>query len=141
MVTVMDGGMGGEFIRRGVAPRTGLWSAKALLDAPNAVIETHGDSIAAGARIITSCSYSCIPSYLGKANLADRYDELAALAGRLARVAADGSGGAILVAGGLPPLAESYRSDLVVDDSEAQPIYDALAQALEPYVDLFLCET
>ena len=141
MVTVMDGGMGRELIRRGAALRGGLWSAQALLDAPRTVFETHRDFIAAGARIITTNSYSCVPSYLGKAGLADRYVELAALAGRLAREAADSSREEIVVAGGLPPLSESYRPDLVINDAEARPIYDALAQALEPYVDIFLCET
>ncbi len=137
----MDGGMGRELIRRGVASRTGLWSAGALLEAPRTVVEAHRDFIAAGARIVTTNTYSCVPSYLRKAGLADRYVELAALAGRLAREAADGAGGGILVAGGLPPLEESYRSDMVIGDSEARPIYAALTQVLEPYVDLFLCET
>ncbi len=140
-VTVMDGGMGRELIRRGVATRTGLWSAQALLDAPHVVVETHRDYIAAGARIITTNSYSCVPSYLGKADRADSYLELAALAGHLARQAATDSDCGVLVAGGLPPLSESYRSDLVVDDISARPIYAALAEALEPFVDLFLCET
>lgn len=141
MVTVMDGGMGRELVRRGAAVRGGLWSAQALLDAPRTVFETHRDYITAGARIITTNSYSCVPSYLGKSGLADRYVELAGLAGRLAREAADSSGEEVLVAGGLPPLSESYRPDLVFDDEESRPIYDALAQALEPYVDIFLCET
>lgn len=141
MVTLMDGGMGRELIRRGVASRTGLWSAQALLDAPETVVDTHRDYIAAGARIVTTNSYSCVPSYLGKVGLADRFAELASLAGRLARQAADDSGSEVRVAGCLPPLEESYRPDLVLDDEEARPIYSALARALAPHVDLFLCET
>ncbi len=140
-VTAMDGGMGRELIRRGAALPTGLWSAKALLEAPLAVMETHRDFIAAGARMITTNSYSCVPSYLAKANCSHRFTELAALSGRIAREAADSSNSGVLVAGGLPPLSESYRSDLVIDDAEARPIYAALAQALEPHVDLFVCET
>lgn len=140
-VTVMDGGMGRELIRRGVATRTGLWSAQALLDAPDVVVETHRDFIAAGSRMITTNSYSCVPSYLGKADRADLYLELAALAGQLARTAASDSECGVIVAGGLPPLSESYRSDLVVDDATARPIYAALAETLVPYVDVFLCET
>ena len=67
MLTVMDGGMGRELVRRGVATRSNLWSAQALIDAPQVVIETHRDYIAAGARFITTNSYSCVPSYLSKA--------------------------------------------------------------------------
>ncbi len=140
-VTVMDGGMGRELIRRGVATRTGLWSAQALLNAPDVVVQTHRDFIAAGARMITTNSYSCVPSYLGKADRADSYLELAALAGQLAQAAASDSECGVLVAGGLPPLSESYRSDLVVPDATARPIYAALAETLEPFVDVFLCET
>ena len=141
MVTVMDGGMGRELIRRGAALRSGLWSARALIDAPRVVVDVHRDFIKAGARVITTNSYSCVPSYLGKTGEGGRYAELAGLSGELAREAADGSADPVLVAGSLPPLDESYRPDLVIDDSEARPIYAALAQALQPHVDLFLCET
>ena len=141
MVTVMDGGMGRELIRRGAAMRSGLWSAMALIDAPRTVVEVHRDFISAGARMITTNSYSCVPSYLAKTGEGHRYTELAVLSGQLAREAADGSADPVLVAGSLPPLDESYRPDLVVDDSEARPIYAALAGALQPHVDLFLCET
>ena len=133
--------MGRELIRRGVALRSGLWSAKALVEAPETVVDVHRDFVAAGARIITTNSYSCVPSYLDKAGQGHRYTELAELAGQLAREAADGSGESVLVAGSLPPLGESYRPDLVVEDSQAQPIYAALARALQPHVDMFLCET
>ena len=55
--------MGGELIARGHTPRTGLWSAKALLDVPEAVSQVHVDYIAV-ASVITTNSYSTIPSYL-----------------------------------------------------------------------------
>lgn len=141
MVTILDGGMGGELIRREAAPRGELWSAQALLDAPESVLQLHRDYIAAGADVIISNSYSTIPSYLGKLGLTDRFEELTALAGRLARQAADEAERNVLVAGSLPPLSESYRPDLVPPDAEAQPIYRALAAALHPHVDRFQCET
>ncbi len=141
MITLLDGGMGGELIRREATPRGELWSAQALIDAPDAVLEVHADYIAAGARIIISNSYSTIPSYLGKLDLAHRFEELAALAGRLARQAAEAAPEPVLVAGSLPPLDESYRPDLSPADDEALPIYLKLAEALAPHVDLFLCET
>lgn len=140
-ITVMDGGMGVELIRRDASKRTELWSAQALLDAPETVQAVHRDYIDAGARMIITNSYSTIPSYLGKLGLQDRYAELTSVAGELARSAADSSPHKVLVAGSLPPLSESYRSDLVPDEVTAAPIYDQLAQALSPHVDLFLCET
>ena len=141
MLTVLDGGMGVELIRRGVAEATGLWSAQPLVENPEAVVQAHEDFIAAGARIITTNSYSTIPSYLEKAGLEGRYEELTALSGTLARQAVQRSGKRVLVAGGLPPLSESYRADMAPADDVARPIYAKLARALAPHVDLFLCET
>lgn len=133
--------MGGELIRRGSASRTELWSALALLEAPNDVLAVHRDYIAAGARLIITNTYSTIPGYLGKAGLESRYVELTDLGGHLARQAADEAACGVRVAGSLPPLSESYRADMVPADEEAAPIYRELVQALLPHVDLFICET
>ena len=141
MTIILDGGMGSELIRRGVGDERGLWSARALLEAPESVVEVHRDYIAAGAEIIITNSYSTIPSYLGKLGMAGRWLELTELAGKLARSAVDGAASKALVAGSLPPLSESYRADLVPPDAEAQPLYRQMVETLEPYVDLFICET
>ncbi|MYB15550.1 MAG: homocysteine S-methyltransferase family protein [Chloroflexi bacterium] len=142
-VTVMDGGMGAELVRRGAISESedGLWSAQALIDAPEAVVAAHRDFIAAGAGMIITNSYACVPGWLAKAGIADRYAELAAEAGRLARKAADEADAEVQVAGGLPPLSLSYQAELVPDAAEAGPIYESLARALEPFVDLYICET
>ena len=60
-LTVLDGGMGQELIRRG-SPPGGLWAAKALIDKPESVRAVHQDYIDAGARVIITNSYSTIPS-------------------------------------------------------------------------------
>ncbi len=133
--------MGSELRLRGGGSATGLWSAKALLDAPDMVVQVHKDYIAVGARIITTNSYSTVPSYLEKENLTDRYIDLTCLAGELARRAVKESGESVRVAASLPPLSESYRPDLVPDDSESLPVYEAMVMALRHNVDLFLCET
>jgi len=140
-ITILDGGMGDELAKRGTGSWVGLWSAQALVDAPTSVVEVHKDFIKSGARIITTNSYSTIPSYLGKVGMEDRFVELTALAGQLARQAADESGEDVRVAGSLPPLSESYRADLSPSEEDARPIYEAMATALEPHVDLYLCET
>ena len=140
-ITILDGGTGGELARRGAGNRTELWSAQALLDAPDVVAHVHRDYIDAGARIIITNSYSTIPSYLGKLGIAARFEELTTLAGQIAREVADCVEPSVLVAGSMPPLDESYRADLVPDAIAALPIYRCLAAALDPYVDLFMCET
>ncbi|MEM7018841.1 MAG: homocysteine S-methyltransferase family protein [Pseudomonadota bacterium] len=141
MITILDGGLGLELARRGTGSHTGLWSAKALLEAPDSVVEVHKDYITAGARIITTNSYSTIPSYLGTSDLAARYVELTQLAGELARRAVQESGEKVLIAGSLPPLSVSYRPDLVPDATESTPVYEAMVLALRDHVDMFLCET
>ena len=141
-VTVMDGGMGAELALRGViGDSDGLWSAGALIEAPDSVVAVHRDFIAAGAELIITNSYACVPDWLARVGLGQRYAELAAESGRLARQAASEVEADILVAGGLPPLALSYRAEMVPDDTEARPVYENLARALEPFVDLFICET
>ena len=138
---ILDGSMGAELIERGHTPRTGLWSAKALLDVPEAVVQVHDDYIAAGASVITTNSYSTIPSYLAKADMAESYLALTEVAAKLARQSADAASSPVRVAGCLPPLDESYRHDLVPADVESREIYSELVKVLLPYTDLYLCET
>lgn len=140
-ITILDGGMGGELKARVPGTQQGLWSARALLDAPEIVVEIHREFIEAGAQIITTNTYSTIPHYLSKEGLESRYEELTCLGGELARQAADQFGADVLVAGSLPPLNESYRADLVPPASTARPIYQKLVSALNPYVDLYICES
>ena len=139
-LTILDGGMGGELIRRGW-PSGGLWSAKALLENPEVVREVHQDYVSAGAQVIITNSYSTVPSYLAKEDMQSRYVELTEIAARLAREVADAAPAEVRVAGCLPPLSESYRPDLVPGDDESRPIYSEIIKALSADVDLYLCET
>ena len=144
MLTILDGGMGGEIQRRMPAAAHELWSATALLEAPQLVVDLHAEFIDAGATVITTNTYSTVPSYLAKGGIADRFEELTTLAAGLARQAADtrpGGNDPVLVAGSLPPLSESYRVDLVPLPEEAAPIYRRMVLAMLQDVDLFLCET
>ena len=140
-ITVLDGGMGDEISARLEGAATGLWSAKALIDNPELVVDLHKEFIEAGARIIITNTYSTIPHYLDKAGMADRYIELTRLGGKLACRAAEESGEDVQIAGSLPPLSESYRPDLVPPVDEALPVYRNLVEALDDYVDLYICET
>lgn len=140
-ITLLDGGMGDEISVRLEGAATGLWSAKALLEVPELVVDLHKEYIDAGARIIITNTYSTIPSYLGKAGIADQYVELTRLGGELAQRAVAESGEDVRIAGSLPPLGESYRPDRVPPVEEALPIYRNIVEALRDYVDLYICET
>lgn len=141
MVTLFDGGMGREIQQRRPQAAHGLWSASVLLDEPDLVVKIHREYIDAGAVVITTNNYATIPSYLSKAGMQDRYQELTRLAATLARRAVRESGKDVAVAGSLPPLEESYRADLVPPPEIAQPIYQGIAEALRDDVDLYVCET
>ena len=139
---LLDGGMGRELQRRGLAAVTGTWSAEALLDHPSVVRDLHRDFIAAGAEVVATSNYAVVPFMLARRGLEQRTDDMLAAAVRLAREARDAAGRpAVRVAGSLPPLAQSYRPDLVGPPAEIEPIYRRIAAALAPGVDLFLCET
>jgi homocysteine S-methyltransferase len=62
-VLILDGGLATELERRGYDISGPLWSAKLLLDAPEAVEQLHFDYFAAGAQCVTSASYQA--SYEG----------------------------------------------------------------------------
>jgi S-methylmethionine-dependent homocysteine/selenocysteine methylase len=117
-----------------------LWSAEALIKAPEMVVQAHNAYIAAGAEIITTNSYACVPFHLGEELYQERGPELAALAGKLARQAADAAPNKVLVAGSLPPPMGSYRADFFKTEL-AKPVTQALYEAQAPYVDIWLAET
>ena len=138
---LLDGGMGRELRFRGVETPGTIWSAMALVVAPEAVRQIHVDYIQAGADVITVNSYGIIRSDLAKENIEDRFAELNRTAGRLAVEARDTAARGTVIAGSLPPLRGSFRPDRVGSIHEIEPLYREQADLLAPYVDLFICET
>ena len=139
-ITLLDGGTGRELLRMGAPFSQPEWSAKALLEAPQFVTRVHENFVAAGADVITTNSYAIVPYHLGAERFGRVGHQLAALAGRLARAVADRAPRPVRVAGCLPPLCGSYRTDLY-DPVVAKPILATLVDALAPSVDLWLAET
>ena len=138
---ILDGGMGRELRFRGVETLSTIWSANALLVAPEVVRQVHEDYIAAGARVITTNTYGIIRHELAREGVEHRLRELNELAGQLAVEARDAAPHEGWVAGSLPPLNGSYRPDRVWPFEKAEPLYREQAEILAPYVDLFICET
>lgn len=139
-ITLLDGGMGRELKRMGAPFQQPEWSALALFEGPDFVRRAHAAFITAGAKVITTNSYAVVPFHIGSERFAARGQELADLAGRLARQAVTESGRKVLVAGSLPPLFGSYRPDLF-NAAEAQTLLKPLIAGLKPHVDLWLAET
>ena len=85
---LLDGAMGTELQRRGADTRLPLWSARALVDAPDVVREIHREEIEAGAEVLTADTFRTHRRTLSKGGLAERSAELSARAVRLASEAA-----------------------------------------------------
>ena len=144
-LTILDGAMGTELKARGVdVPdyRSSAWSAVALPRDPAAVRQVHRDYIEAGADVVTANNYAVVPKLLARVGIADRLEELTEIACRLAREAREQSGRRdVLVAGSLPPLDTTYRSDLIPPDAEIEATYLRIARVLAGAVDFALAET
>ncbi|HEY3295419.1 MAG TPA: homocysteine S-methyltransferase family protein [bacterium] len=82
---ILDGAFGTELERRGFVARLPLWSALALIEAPDLVQTIHKHYLAAGADILTAATFRTTRYTLAKAGMADRAEELTRLAIRLAR--------------------------------------------------------
>ncbi len=139
-ITILDGGMGRQLDRMGAPFRQPEWSALALIEGPDWVARAHRAFIDAGADVISTNTYAVVPFHIGDALFAERGQELADLAGRLARAEADAAPRPVLVAGSLPPVFGSYRPDLYVA-ADAPALLRPLIEGLAPHVDLWLAET
>lgn len=140
-IVLLDGGLGRELRFRGVELSETIWSAIALLEAPEILQEIHLDYIKAGADVITTNTYGIIRTDLARENIEHRFAELNLLACKLADQARKHAGSSTLIAGSLPPLRGSFRPDLVGPFAEIEPLYREQAEILAPHVDLLICET
>lgn len=138
---LLDGGLGRELRFRGVELSETIWSAIALLEAPEILQQIHFDYIKAGADVITTNTYGVIRTDLAKEGIEYRFAELNLLACKLAEEARKQADSNTLIAGSLPPLRGSFRADLVGPFEEIEPLYREQAHILSPHVDLLICET
>jgi len=137
---LLDGGMGRELKRIGAPFRQPEWSALALIEAPEFVLQAHKAFVDAGARIITTNSYAVVPFHIGEERFNATGRALAERAGQLARQAASDSAEPVTVAGSLPPALGSYRPDLF-DHQRSVTIHQQLIGGLRAHVDVWLAET
>ncbi len=139
-VTLLDGAVGQELVKRSPDPATPLWSTQVMMDDPDAVEQVHATYFRAGATVATTNSYALHRNRLERVGMADRLPALIDIAVARAGAARDAHG-AGRIAGALGPLLASYRPDLQPDVEEARRQYGALMRRMQPGVDLFLHET
>jgi len=107
---LLDGATGTELERRGVVTSSPIWSAAALLSAPNLVEQIHRDYLQAGAEIIITNTFRTHRRSLDKVGRGDEAASLTTLAVDLAQKAVRESGKGAFVAGSMAPLEDSYST-------------------------------
>jgi S-methylmethionine-dependent homocysteine/selenocysteine methylase len=131
--TLIDGPMGTELARRGIALDLPDWTAGALDRAPDIVAAIHLDYAAAGATVHTAATFRTQARTVGR-----RWESLARKAVLIAREQVTSGH---RVAGSLAPLADCYRPDLS-PGAGGRAEHRRLAVVLaEAGVDVLLCET
>jgi homocysteine S-methyltransferase len=167
---LLDAAMGTELSRRGANTAPPLWSARALVEAPELVEEIHREHVAAGAEILTIASFRLHARNMRESSCSLSQRELIARAVGVSRRAmsefsskvnseaqqesqaarpSDGpthpskkifSG--VWIAGSLAPLEDCYRPDRVPSEAEISSEHSEMAAALAAQgVDLILVET
>lgn len=139
-ITLLDGGMGQELIRRSGTAPTPLWATQVMIDRPELVEAVHADYFAAGAEIAITNTYALHRDRLIGTGLEDRFQELHRSARDMALRARDAHGSG-RVAGGIGPLGASYRADVQPPHDQAVERISEVARLLASDCDLLLFET
>lgn len=124
-----DGAIGTLLQARSAVPADGGFEVLNA-DRPDLVAQVHADYVAAGAQMITTNTFGASAPRLGNLNQADRVEELNRAGVRLARSAADGSGG-VLVAGAVGPLGARVHPYGSLSRQDAKALFAPQIRALD----------
>ena len=120
-ITLLDGGLGQELIKRSSAPPHPLWSTKVMLDEPHLVADIHRDFCNAGARVICLNTYAIsrhrLKTYAPEHSVKEMLDAAASTARQ--GIAAASSKDSISIVASLPPLNASYDHTVAPDFDSA----------------------
>jgi S-methylmethionine-dependent homocysteine/selenocysteine methylase len=142
--TLLDGAMGTELRRRGLRTLLPLWSAHAVIKAPDLVRQIHAEYVNAGAEVITANTFRTAHYTLAKTGLELNAEELTERAVQLAREAANSAplDRPVRVAGSMAPLEDCYRPDLTPANDVLRQEHRRQARLLaDAEVDFILVET
>ncbi len=140
-IMLLDGGMGQELFLRSGKPASPLFSAQAMIDDPEMVIQLHGDFIDAGAELISLNAYAATPERLTRDADMSLFEPIQKAAVQAALAARDKADRSVRIAGCLPPLVASYHAELVPPKDQAVASYERIVDLQDPAVDLFIAET
>ena len=139
-ITLLDGSIGQELVKRAGTAPTPLWSTTVMIDQPEILRDVHAEYFNVGASVATTNTYPVLHDRLVRAGLQDQIETLWAQAVKSARSARDAHGSG-RIAGSIGPLIASYRPDICPSAAEAEELYRDVVAALAPHVDVLLIET
>lgn len=139
-ITLLDGSIGQEVVKRSGDRPTPLWSTSVMLEKPDVVGAVHADYFAAGATVATANTYTVHRDRLRRAGLEDHFEALLDTAMSQAQMARDAHGSG-RIAAALGPLGASYRPDLLPPLAEVQKLFAEQVRLLQAKADLFILET
>ncbi len=141
-ILLLDGATGTELDRRGVDVGLPLWSARAMLEAPEALLDVHRAYLDAGAGAICTNTFRTHERSLAKAGFGERAEGLTRQAVELACAARDAVNTDSLVLGSVAPLEDCYSPRLAPDGETCRHEHAQLIRHLvDGGVDLVLIET
>ncbi len=139
-ITLLDGSIGQELVKRSGDRATPLWSTQVMIDHPDLVRQVHDAYFRAGATVATTNTYAVLRDRLKRVALEDRVEDLTETAMLSARAARDAAGHG-RVAASLGPLIASYRPDICPPAEEAAKIYEEPVRLMKDRADILLIET
>lgn len=132
-ITILNGPMGTELIRRGVELPEGPWSAAGVRAHRDVIGDIHREYAGAGASVHTACTFRTQPRFFPA-----EFGVLTAEAVALARASVPRGH---MVAGSLGPIADCY-DPRGTPEPVARPLHRLMAEALrDAGADLIVCET
>ena len=141
-ILLLDGATGSELDRRGVDVSLPLWSARALVTAPEIVAEIHRDYLLAGAGAITANTFRTHARTLARESGGPAGAELSRRAVEITRAVRDEHSPGALVMGSVAPLEDCYRPELAPDaDACRREHAELIGTLLDAGVDRILIET
>ena len=141
-IFIIDGAIGTELDRAGVDVGMPLWSANAILEAPEILKQVHIAYLEAGAQAIITNTFRTHERSLAKAGMGERAEELTHKAVEIAQTARDEVNTDAQVFGSVAPLEDCYSPELVPNPEMCQQEHGQMIQyLLEAGVDLVLIET
>ncbi len=138
---LLDGATGTELERRGVDTSTPIWSAMALLDAPQLVEQIHREYLEAGAEVIITNTFRTHRRNLEQVGMGEEAARLTALAVAIAQKAVRASGRQAFVAGSMSPLENSYSANALPREVYLAEHSEMARDLAATGVDLLLVET